>query len=98
MLHCLLADIGQCLIKLDIFHESVKKQWMTECKIYGFEVLDGRLGFLKNRLLSTKDRINEFLNGKIDTIEELEQDVLPFDGNDCEIQWNYWIRNVSPSN
>ena len=66
--------------------------------MFGYEVIDGRLGFLKNRLLSAKERIDDYLKCKIDEIEELEKDILPFDGFDYEIQWNNWYRNVSTSN
>ena len=91
-------NIDEVLKRLDAFHDSAFIQWSTECRMFGYENIDGRLGFLKNRLLSAKDRINKYLDGKIETIEELEKDILPFDGFDYEIQWNNWIRNVSPSN
>lgn len=94
----LVNRISTAIERLDVFHESVKKQWVTECKMFGYEVLDGRLGFLRNRLISAKERINSYLSNQIDRIEELEEDILPFDGFDYEIQWNSWIRNVSTSN
>ena len=90
--------IEETLKRLDIFHDAAEKQWMNECRPFGYENIDGRLGFLKNRLFSAKERINDYLSGKIDKIEELEKDILPFDGFDYEICWNSWIRNVSPSN
>lgn len=91
-------NIDEVLKRLDAFHEAAMVQWTNECRIFGYEVIDGRLGFLKNRLLSAKERINEYLKGKIENIEELEKEILPFDGFDYEIQWNNWIRNVSASN
>ena len=93
-----LPVIDEVLIRLDNFHDAAEKQWMNECRPFGYENIDGRLGFLKNRLISAKQRINDYLKGKIDKIEELEKDILPFDGFDYEICWNSWIRNVSPSN
>ena len=90
--------IDEVLHRLENFHDAAEKQWMNECRPFGYENIDGRLGFLKNRLLSAKQRINDYLNGKLERIEELEKDILPFDGFDYEICWNNWIRNVSPSN
>ena len=90
--------IDETIKRLDTFHDSAFVQWSTECRMFGYENIDGRLGFLKNRLLSAKDRINNYLEGKTKSIEELEKEILPFDGFDYEIQWNNWIRNVSPSN
>ena len=93
-----LPVIDEILKRVDIFHDTAEKQWMNECRSLGYENIDGRLGFLKNRLISAKQRINDYLKGKIDKIEELEKDILPFDGFDYEICWNNWVRNVSPSN
>ncbi len=93
----IISEIDELLARTNAFNKSLERQWMIECKPFGFEVLDGRLGFLKNRILSTKTRINEYLNGEIKHIEELEEDILPFDGRNDEISWNWWLRNVSPS-
>lgn len=93
----LMAVIDSLLPKLDAFRSSVEKRWTEECRIFGFEVLDGRLGFLKNRIISAKKRIFDYLDGKIERIDELEQEILPYDGNDYEIQSNNWLRNVSTS-
>ncbi len=98
MLSGIANEIDILIKKLDSFHESNEEQWMTECRPFGYEVLDGRLGFLKNRILFTKKRINDYIQGKIDRIEELESDILPYDGRDDEVSWNWWLRNVSPSN
>ena len=94
----IIDDIDAILEKLDAFQKSFVRQWMIECRPFGYEVIDGRLGFLKNRIITAKERINDYLNGKIDAIEELESGVLPFDGRDDEVSWGYWIRIVSPSN
>ena len=94
----LIDRIEPLLAKIDLFNKSVEKQWMIECRPFGYEVLDGRLGFLKNRLSSVKQRVQDYLEGKIDKIEELEQEILPYDGFDYEVSWNHWLRTVSPSN
>lgn len=92
-----LVTISMARESLNAFHQSVKNQWMIECRMFGYEVLDGRLGFLKNRMISAAESINAYLNGNINKIEELEKDILPYDGIDDEIQCNNWYRIVSPS-
>ena len=92
-----IVKIDELLIRLERFNKSVEEQWMRECKAFGYEVLDGRLGFLKNRVLSAKNRIYDYLGGRIKNIEELEEEILPFDGRNDELSWNWWLRNVSPS-
>lgn len=95
----LLKDVNETipsLIKnLDDFDLAIRKQWNKENKPFGFDVIDGRLGYLKNRLNTTYNVVNEYLNGQIDKMDELDVDVLPFNGHDYEISWNWWINTVT---
>jgi len=53
-----------------------------ECnKPFGFEILDVRYGGVLMRIDTAIVRINDYLCGRIDCIEELEQERLPFDKN-----------------
>ena len=97
-LNKIIEDIDLLLIKFDIFQKNFKRQWMIECRPFGYEVIDGRLGFLKNRIITARKRIDDYLKGNINFIEELEKDVLPFDGREDEVTWGYWRRIVSPAN
>ena len=94
----LVKDIDSLLEKVDSFCKSFEKQWMKECRPFGFEVMDGRFGVLKNRIYYAKNRILDYLNKKIEKIEELEEDILLFDGRSDEVSWNIWQRIISPSN
>lgn len=96
-LKSLVNNFDLLITRLDAFHDSLEKQWMIECRPFGYEVLDGRLGFLKNRIIFAKKRIVNYLGGSIDKIEELETKILPFDGKINDISWNWWYRNISPS-
>lgn len=71
-------EIPVIVEKLDGFREALRKQWMTENRSFGFDVHDIRLGGLRNRMLSAKLIIEEYLEGKIERVEELECDRLPF--------------------
>ena len=48
-----------------------QKQWMKTYKPFGFEVLDIRYGGVIRRLKSAKNKINDYLEGNIESIEEL---------------------------
>lgn len=55
------------------------------------------------RLLTTTQRLQQYLDGEIEQLEELEQEILFFDGKQHEIdQLNigtpFWHRVVSASN
>ncbi len=92
------GQIKKALKALDEFHEAVRVQWFTECRPFGYEVLDGRLGWVKARMESAKERVALYLKGEITVIEEFEKDILPFDGCNIEIAWNWWQKTVSTIN
>ena len=92
-------DIPDIITELDTFKESFKQRWHIENKSFGFEVMDGRLGFLKNRLLTTIDLLNKYLQKEIPQIDELEEDILPYsqDIKDEDLFTWKWELIVSPS-
>ena len=64
--------------KIREFHKAFSKQWYIDNKPSGFEIQDGRLGALIMRIESCKERLLGYANGKIDKLEELEAEILPF--------------------
>ena len=72
-----LEIIPECIVRLDCFYESLKRQWIRENHSVGFEVLDVRIGGVRERLRKVADRVKDFLSGKAARIEELEQERLP---------------------
>lgn len=53
------------------------KEWCITNKSTGFEVLDQRFGGIISRLHTTKFVLQNYIDGKIDKIDELEEDRLP---------------------
>lgn len=72
-----IAAISKALTQL---RKAFYKQWMAECKPFGYEVVDMRFGGLQARLDTAALRIHEYLDGTIDSIAELEE---PFLYADC---------------
>ena len=62
--------------KLEIFLEKFRTLWYKENKPHGFDVQEIRIGGLIQRVKSCKNRLNDFVNGKIDKIEELEEEII----------------------
>lgn len=60
------------------FHHCVRRRWLAENKAFGLEVLDLRLGGLKTRVLLAAERLGDYLEGRVDRLEELEEEVLPY--------------------
>ncbi|MBQ8428202.1 MAG: beta-N-acetylhexosaminidase [Clostridia bacterium] len=93
----LLADYTKTEKAVRVFYEAFKTLWMKENKPHGFDVQDIRIGGLLQRLSACKARIKEYLAGKVDKIDELEEELLPFqnlepDGTLC---MNTWVYNVT---
>ena len=78
----------------------LEKLWLYENKSAGLEVQQIRFGGLIQRLLFCKGQLENFANGKIDRIEDLEQEILDAykfnDGNDFII-FIEWAKNVTAS-
>jgi hypothetical protein len=59
------------------FLPAFRKQWYTENKTYGFDCQEIRVGGVIARVDSCKHRLLDYCAGKIDKIEELEEELLP---------------------
>ncbi len=68
-----------CIRKLKAFYNDFKTLWFKENKSFGWEVQDARLGGLACRLQSCKDIINDYVDGRLSNIDELDEPLLPFD-------------------
>ena len=80
----LIEDYKKAEAYLDAFYEAFRKLWFTENKPQGFEVQDIRLGGLKQRLVHCRKRLTEYAHEEIESIPELEEEVLDYFGNGTE--------------
>ena len=80
---------------IDAFQNAFRVQWHAYNKPFGFEVQDIRMGGLKERLITAKLRIEGYLAGEIDRLEELEQPQLPFHHKMPSIRINSWRKSSS---
>ena len=71
--------LPELIRRMEVFHKTVYAQWITECKINGYEVLDLRLGGLESRARTAIERIELYLDGKLDKLTELEEKRLTMD-------------------
>ena len=74
----LVSVYDEILVALDKFYRDFKNQWFIENKPEGFEIQDARLGGLYFRIRHCKERLSDYIDGKIDCIEELELPLLPY--------------------
>ena len=90
-------EIPDLITRVKALKDYHRGLWMEIYKPMGWEILDGRYGFLLSRLDSAAYRIQEYLGGKIDAIEELEQERLDFQGFKGLISCNVYNRMPSAS-
>ena len=60
-----------------------RRQWYRDNKVSGFEVIELKMGGVIERMESVRLRIEGYLAGEVDSIEELEVELLPY-GNKGE--------------
>ncbi|WP_135556133.1 beta-N-acetylhexosaminidase [Paenibacillus cymbidii] len=90
VLPALIEGIGE----LRINHRQL---WMEINKPLGWEVLDIRYGGLLARMDTTIRRLDDYLNGCIDKIDELEQERLYYSGKPGLVVCNMYSRMPSAS-
>lgn len=95
----LLSDYRTVLERLEQFYQVYKKQWFAENKPHGFDIQDIRLGGLSRRIQSCLDRLEELYDGRIQVIEELEEEQLDVQGGHSApgtaLCFNSWNANVT---
>lgn len=70
--------IPDAMKRLDMLRARWRDLWFSTNKPMGWEILDIRLGGVRARLESTKGRLESYLGGQCDRLEELEEERLPF--------------------
>lgn len=77
-LAAMLPELEECARRVRGLHTAASIQWHKENKPHGFEVHDARYGGLILRLDAVARRVKAYLDGKVDKLEELEEELLPF--------------------
>lgn len=82
------------------FRNALEKEWMGECKSAGFDVLDGRIGWLLERISTAERRLKAYIYDPKKTIDELVEEPLWVDGRKEKgpteiMSWNWWGKTAS---
>ena len=95
----IVAQIPELVERLEQFQQAYHAQWLAENKAFGLENFDIRTGALRQRILTAKERLEQYVAGNIDKIEELEAEILPFRPRNCPpepLSSVHWDRIVAP--
>ena len=79
---CAQRDLTELITKVEELRLSHRKSWFKTCKPFGWEVADMCYGALLARINTAIDRLMDFVEGRIQIIEELEEERLYFDGRE----------------
>lgn len=74
--------------RLKTFALTFETQWMRDNKPHGFDIQDLRLGGLMQRTDSCRRRLLDYVGGKLDRIDELEEELLPFREKETSFRMN----------
>ena len=83
--------IPETLVRLEKLIYAYRNYWLTESKPIGLEIIEIRFGGLERRIKTAADRIHDYLEGRVDSLPELEEERLFYDG------WNEEGRNLHTS-
>ena len=81
--------------KLEVFYRKFRALWYKENNPTGFDVQDLRLGGLKQRMSSCKERLEAYLADEIKNIPELEEKMLDCWPQEEIVGCSLWLRNVT---
>lgn len=75
-------EFGGAINAMGEFINIFKKVFFSEMKGHGYCVFDMRFGGVLERWKTCRQRLNDYIEGNIEKIEELETDIIDFYGND----------------
>lgn len=78
----IVAEIADARAAFNDFTETYSEVWYKNNKPFGFERLDLRLGGVAARMDRAAERVTRYLNGDIQSIDELEEERLIYDGRE----------------
>lgn len=83
-----------------LFKNAFEKSWRTEKKMFGYEVHEARISGLAGRIDYCLKQVVDFIEGRSIKIEELEAEILDFEGNverkqGKKVVFNDYINNIT---
>lgn len=76
----IVKQLDALIVSANSLREKHRILWFSMNKPFGWEVLEIRYGGLITRLDTVQYRLNQWLNGEVDRLEELEEERLHFEG------------------
>ena len=94
LLKKLIKDYATVAKRIKAFTKNFKARWLRDNKPFGWEIQQIRLGGLYSRVLDCRERLIEYVKGKVQDIPELEEDILPYEPA-WGLNYNLWRGLIS---
>ena len=92
------VELPELTNRVNALWECHREKWFEIYKPFGWDIMDMRYASLVARIRSAIIEINQYLEGKLERIEELEEKRLPLHGREGPINYmNFYGQIVSPS-
>ena len=91
----LMDDYEETAKRVEAFKKLSRESWMKENKPYGWTIQEIRLSGLAATIRDERARIGEYLDGKVENIPELEEEILPY--ANWGLQYNLYRGLISVS-
>lgn len=75
-------ELPELVVKARALREYHRKCWHQANKAFGWDVMDVRYGGLLMSIDTAVERIGDYLAGRAERLEELDEERLPFNGKD----------------
>jgi hypothetical protein len=81
-LNKLVGEIDGAISAFEEFIEKFRIAFLKEMKGCGYNTYDLRFGGVLQRMKTCRNRLSEYLEGKIDKIEELDEELVDYYGGE----------------
>lgn len=87
------VELVDLIDRVEELRELHMSQWHQLYKPFGWEVIDFRYGGLLSGLITAIRRLNDYVDGRVGRLEELEQERLPYQGQEGIVDC-YWYKGM----
>ena len=92
------VELPELIGRVNELWECHRKNWFKIYKAFGWDIMDMRYASLVARTRSAIIEVQQYLNGELEVIEELEETRLPLHGTPGPVNYmNFYGKIVSPS-
>ena len=93
-LAALIPEMQALIADVDTLHKLYAARYYKNNKPFGFEEKDMRFGGVRARIARAIDRVNAYLNGEIETIDELAAERLSFENRETPFAHLYYVEKM----